>query len=125
MDSRTAGPITGAKLRLADQAFVSLLTAVTFPVFHELEWERMVLAELPAILPHVTRGHLHLDPIIRAAEARLAVEALPPGEQRAARSRAIMDCNMALAPFWRWRGALAHGAWAEARATARDKGRAA
>lgn len=125
MADRVAGPITGAKLTLADQAFVSLLTAVTFPVFHDLDWERMVLAELPQVLPHVTRGHLQLDPIIRAAEARLAVETLPPGEQRAARSRAIMDCNMALAPFWRWRGSLAHGAWIEARAAAKAKGQAA
>lgn len=108
-------PSTEARLSRADQAFVTLLTCITFPIFHELDWEAMVLAALPEVLPDVTRGHLYLDRVVAGAVLLLAVPEVPEADRRGARARATMECNQALAAFWRWRAAHAHDAWAQAK----------
>lgn len=112
-----SAPVLSADTRLsrADQALVLGLTSICLPVFRDAAWDEMMLAAMPGMLGEVTRGHVYLDPVVAAAVRLLAVPDAAPGERRIARARATMECDRALAEFWRWRAAQAHEAWAQGR----------
>ncbi|WP_101339748.1 hypothetical protein [Cereibacter azotoformans] len=97
------------RLTLADQVLVNILGWIASNVIEDLETEMALLRELEAVLPHVTKHHPKIAPLLPAAAELIAVR-LAAFDRRGLWAPKLR-LSAPMADFFRWRTGLAIEAW--------------
>ncbi|AZB54454.1 hypothetical protein EBL89_03620 [Cereibacter sphaeroides] len=97
------------RLTLADQVITNILGWIASNVIEDLDTEKALLRELEDVLPHVSKHHPRIAPMLPAAAELIAVR-LATFDRRGLCGPKLRLAGP-MADFFKWRAGLAIEAW--------------